>query len=337
MILAEKRIVRQPVNNADCACLGRHLRCRYDYSQWVKILRALLLINQKSRQGEANAEAARDALEALDVQITLGKFEEPDDVPAEIDRHAPNVDIIVLGGGDGTLNLAAAAVMRAKRPLGVLPLGTANDFARTLLIPTELEAACRNVVEGVTHGIDLGQCNDVHFVNVASIGLAVRACEYRSDAAKKMFGSFGYASNVFKAYRDTEPFDAVVRFGDETHRLHSIQLAIGNGRYFGGGLAVASDAALDDGRLDLYSLQPQSLGKLVGMLPTLVRGPDKSIQGVQLFEGTEFEVDTGKPMPINTDGEILTETPATFRIHPGALQVKVPQEYLDRYGRHNKQ
>ena len=59
--------------------------------------------------------------------------------------------------GDGTLNLAAAAVMRAKRPLGVLPLGTANDFARTLLIPTELEAACRNVVEGVTHGVDLGQ------------------------------------------------------------------------------------------------------------------------------------------------------------------------------------
>ena len=335
-ILAENALWRQHAYFVDCACRGAHLRCWLCYFQSVKILRALLLINQKSRQGEANAQAARDALEALDVEITLGKFEEPDDVPAEIDRHAPNVDIIVLGGGDGTLNLAAAAVMRAGRPMGVLPLGTANDFARTLLIPTELEAACRNVVEGVTHGVDLGQCNDLYFVNVASIGLAVRACEYRSDAAKKWFGSFGYASNVFKAYRDTEPFDAVVRCGDETHRLHSIQLAIGNGRYFGGGLAVASDAALDDGRLDLYSLQPQSLTKLMGMIPTLVRGPDKSIQGVQLLEGTEFEVDTGKPMPINTDGEILTETPATFRIHPGALQVKVPQEYVDRYGRDNK-
>jgi YegS/Rv2252/BmrU family lipid kinase len=299
----------------------------------VSILRALLLINRESRQGEANAQAARDSLEALEVDVTLGQFEKPEDVPAEIDRHAPQVDVIVLGGGDGTLNLAAAAVMRAERPMGVLPLGTANDFARTLLIPTELEAACRNVVEGVTHGVDLGQCNDHYFVNVASIGLAVRACEYRSDTAKRWFGALGYASNVFSAYRDTEPFDAVVRCGDETHRLHSIQLAIGNGRYFGGGLAVASDAALDDGRLDLYSLKPQSLTRLIGMLPALVRGPDKSIQGVQLLEGTTFEVDTGRPMPINTDGEILTETPASFRIWPAALQVKVPQEYVDRYGR----
>lgn len=296
-------------------------------------LRALLLINRESRQGEANAQTAQEALAALDAEVTLGRFEKPDDVPAEIDRYGPEVDVIVIGGGDGTLNLAAAAVMRSDKPLAVLPLGTANDFARTLLIPTELEAACRNAVEGVSHGVDLGQCNDVYFVNVASIGLAVRACEYRSDAAKRWFGSLGYASNVFSAYRDTEPFDAVVRFNDETHRLHSIQLAIGNGRYFGGGLAVAHDAALDDGRLDLYSLRPQSLGKLIAMLPALVRGPDKSIQGVQLFEGTEFEVETDRPMPINTDGEILTETPAHFRVWPAALQVKVPREYVERYGR----
>lgn len=296
-------------------------------------LRALLLINRQSRQGEANAQAARDALQALDVEVLLGDFEKPEDVSAEIDEYADDVDVIVLGGGDGTLNLAAEAVMRSEKPMGVLPLGTANDFARTLLIPNELQAACRNVVEGVTHRVDLGQCNDVYFVNVASIGLAVRACEYRSDVAKKWLGPLGYASNVFSAYRDTEPFEAEVRCGEERHRLHSIQLAIGNGRYFGGGLAVTSDAALDDGRLDLYSLKPASLGKLIGMLPSLVRGPDKSVQGVQLLEGTEFHVSTGKPMPINTDGEILTETPATFRVLPGALAVKVPEEYIRRYGR----
>ncbi|ROO30900.1 lipid kinase [Salinisphaera orenii] len=299
----------------------------------MTVLRALLLINRESRQGEANAQAARDALEDLDVDVVLGRFEQPDDVPAEIDAHAAEVDVIVLGGGDGTINLASAAVMRAERPMAVLPLGTANDFARTLLIPTVLEAACRNVVEGVSHRVDLGQCNDVYFVNVASIGLAVRACEYRSDAAKKWFGSFGYASNVFSAYRDTEPFDAEIRRGDEVHRLRSIQIAIGNGRYFGGGLAVSSDAALDDGRLDLYSLEPASFGQLVGMLPSLVRGPDKYVQGVQMFEGTTFHVDTGRPMPINTDGELLTETPATFRVLPRALEVKVPREYIERYGR----
>ncbi|GAB3671865.1 lipid kinase [Salinisphaera aquimarina] len=297
----------------------------------MALLRALLLINRQSRQGEANAQAARDTLEGLGVDVLLGDFAKPEDVAEEIDQYADDVDTIVLGGGDGTLNLAAASVLRSGKPMGVLPLGTANDFARTLLIPTDLEGACRNVVDGVVHPVDLGQCNDIYFVNVASIGLAVRACEYRSDVAKRWFGALGYASNVFSAYRDTEAFDVEVRCGDERHQLHSIQLAIGNGRYFGGGLAVASDAALDDGRLDLYSLKPQSLGKLIGMLPSLVRGPDKSVQGVQLLEGTEFHVSTGQPMPINTDGEILTETPATFRVLPGALSVKVPAEYIERY------
>jgi len=308
------------------------LRWRHSFpSHPVANLRALLLINRQSREGEANAKQACDALSALDVDVTLGRFERPDDVAAEIDAHARDVDVVVLGGGDGTLNLAASAMMRCGRPLAVLPLGTANDFARTLLIPAALEAACRNVVEGIDHGVDVGQCNDVYFVNVASMGLAVRACEYRSDVAKRWFGSLGYASNVFSAYRDTEPFDVTVDCAGERYQLRSIQLAVGNGRYFGGGLPVASDAALDDERLDLYSLEPQGFWSMVGKLPALARGPDRSVRGVQLFDGRSFRVTTNRPMPINTDGEILTETPASFRVLPQALTVKVPRAYIDQY------
>lgn len=302
----------------------------------MKPLRALLLINRGSRQGEQNAQRARELLEALGVTVVPGRCERPEDLPEAVSEFRESVDIIVLGGGDGTLNLAAEAVMRSGLPMGVLPLGTANDFARTLLIPDDLEAACRNIVDGVLHPVDLGQCNAVYFLNVASIGLAARAREYRSDTAKRWFGALGYAGNVISAFRDTAPFQAEIRFGDQCHQLRSIQLAIGNGRYFGGGLAVASDAALDDGRLDLYSLEPQPTWSMIAMLPALVRGPDKSIQGVQLFEATEFRVATGRPMPINTDGELLTETPATFRVLPRALTVKVPREYIARYGRKAK-
>lgn len=298
----------------------------------VTLLRALLLINQGSRQGEENARAAADCLDALDVDVLIGDVGEPQDIPDQIRARAHEADVIVLGGGDGTLNLAAGALIEAGKPMAVLPLGTANDFARTLLIPADLEAACRNVIEGVDHPIDLGQCNDVYFVNVASIGLAVRAREYRSDAAKKWLGSLGYAANVFSAVRDTRPFGAEVVCEGRSERLHSIQIAIGNGRYFGGGMAVTSDAALDDGRLDVYSLKPQRLTSLIAMLPGLVRGPDKSMQGVQMFDGTQFEINTDQPMDINTDGEILTSTPASFRVLPGALTVKVPQEYIQRYG-----
>ncbi|MDA3919595.1 MAG: lipid kinase [Salinisphaera sp.] len=297
----------------------------------MKTLRALLMINQGSRQGKENADAASDYLKELGVDVVMGLFDEPDQVAREITQKSADVDIIVLGGGDGTLNLAARAVMDADKPMAVLPLGTANDFARTLLIPGDLQGACANVVNGVAHQVDLGQCNDVNFVNVASIGLAVRASEYRSDAAKKWLGALGYASNVFQAVRDTRPFGADLRVDGKRQRLHSIQIAVGNGRYFGGGMAVTSEAAIDDGRLDVYSLKPQPLWSLVGSLPGLVRGPDKSMQDVQLFEGTEFHITTDRPMDINTDGEILTRTPATFRVLPGALTVKVPQEYIDQY------
>lgn len=299
----------------------------------MKPLRALLLINQGSRQGAENAQAAADCLGELGVDVSMPDIKEPDDIPARVRAQADEADVIVLGGGDGTLNLAAGAVMEAGKPMAVLPLGTANDFARTLLIPTTLNEACQNVVGGVDHGIDLGQCNDVYFVNVASIGLAVRACEYRSDQAKKWLGSLGYAANVFSAVRDTRPFGADVTFDNETKRLHSIQIAVGNGRYFGGGMAVTNDAALDDGRLDVYSLKPQRLSSLIAMIPGLIRGPDESMQGVQLFGGTQFEVKTDRPMDINTDGEILTATPATFRVLPRALTVKVPDAYIQRYGR----
>ncbi|WP_423824224.1 lipid kinase [Salinisphaera sp. SPP-AMP-43] len=287
-------------------------------------------MNRESRQGEANAQTAVEHLAERDVEVIEGRFQQPEDVASEIERYAESVDVIVLGGGDGTLNLASKSVMETGLPMAVLPLGTANDFARTLLIPTDLKSACDNVVDGIDHGIDLGQCNDVYFLNVASIGLAVRACEYRSDAAKKWFGSLGYASNVISAVRDTEPFQAQVSFADQTRQLRSIQIAVGNGRYFGGGMAVSSDAALDDGRLDLYSLKPRPLSSLLAMLPGLMKGPNHAMQGVQLFEGEEFRIETEQSMNINTDGEILTQTPATFRVLPSALTVKVPQAYLDQ-------
>ncbi|WP_348761542.1 diacylglycerol kinase family protein, partial [uncultured Salinisphaera sp.] len=91
-------------------------------------LRALLLINQHSRQGEADAETAANHLAELGVDVTRGDFEAPDELPAEIRERGPDFDVIVLGGGDGTLNLAAGAMADIGRPMAVLPLGTANDF-----------------------------------------------------------------------------------------------------------------------------------------------------------------------------------------------------------------
>lgn len=294
-------------------------------------MRALVLVNAGSRQGAAHADSASKQLWAMGVDVVRARAESMSDWPTLIDTHADQIDCVVVGGGDGSLNFAVDSILRNDLTLGVLPLGTANDFARTLGYPADPVEACRTVAQGVDHRVDVGQVNDVYFLNVASIGLAVRAKRYRSDAAKRWFGAAGYVGNVYAAFRDTRPFRAWVTCDGEQQKLRTIQLAIGNGRYFGGGLAVSEDAVLDDGKLDLFSIEPQSLGALVRLLPALKRGPRPATQGGQLMRGENIRIHTARRRSINTDGEVLTHTPAEFRVLPKALKVRVPQAYHEAF------
>src|SRR5262245_51904325 len=112
--------------------------------------RALLIVNTKSRSGKDSCEAAIEGLRRHGIEPVYQDCGSKKEVVKLIQTHANDVDMIVVGGGDGTLNGVAAAVMEAKRPMGILPLGTANDLARTLNIPADLEAAIRIVAEGKT-------------------------------------------------------------------------------------------------------------------------------------------------------------------------------------------
>lgn len=294
-------------------------------------MRILVLVKGGKRQSHAHADMAREQFESMDVKVVHARAERLTDWPTLIDSYANRIDCVVVGGGDGSLSFVIESIMRNGLTLGVLPLGTANDFARTLGYPNDLSDACRTVAKGVDHCVDVGQVNDVYFLNVASIGLAVRAHHYRSDRAKRWFGALGYVKNVYSAFRHTRPFRAWITCDGAHRELRSIQLAIGNGRYFGGGLAVSEDATLDDSRLDLFSLEPQSAGRLMRLLPALIRGPDPTTRGTQLMQGARIHIDTTRPRSINTDGEVLTHTPATFRVLPQALTVRVPKAFRDEF------
>lgn len=296
-------------------------------------MRALVLVNPDARQGAVHAESARKQLWAMGVDVVRQPSPQLQDWPEWIASHAEHVDCVVVGGGDGTLNFAVGPILQQGLRMGVLPLGTANDFARTLGIPNELDAACRCVAEGVDHRIDVGRVNNVYYLNVASIGLAVRAHRYRSAAAKQRFGVLSYASNIRAAVRDTRPFRVRVDCDGQQHALRTIQLAVGNGHYFGGGLAVSGDSSLEDGRFDVFNLEPQGLLSLLRMLPALLRGPDASIRGGQLMQGRHIRVLTRRRRGINTDGEVLTHTPAEFCMLSRALTVRVPAAYRADYER----
>lgn len=285
---------------------------------------ALLVVNEKSRQGQVSADAAVDVLErggiCLERAICLG----PEELSATILRLAGAVDLVVLGGGDGTLNSAAPALIETGLPLGILPLGTANDLARTLGIPTDLSEAAQVIVNGHIRRIDLGEVNGKPFFNVASLGLSVRMTRELTHDVKQRWGKLGYAVATYRALSRMRPFSAEIRYDGQVHKVRTLQISVGNGRYYGGGMTVEEGAEIDDGCLNLYSLEFDRLRKLALIYPAFRSGRHGMWKEVRTISCAEVEIRTRRPQPVNTDGEITTETPARLRVLPKAVAVLAP-------------
>jgi YegS/Rv2252/BmrU family lipid kinase len=295
-----------------------------DYPAHSRYRRALLIINENSRQGQEGGQAAVEVLERSGVQLRHEICIGPDSLADTIRRTAEQVDLVVLGGGDGTLSSAAPALLETGLPLGILPLGTANDLARTLGIPLDMAGAAQVIVEGKLRRIDLGEVNGKPFFNVASMGLSVGMTRELTHDVKQRWGKLGYAVATFRALWHMRPFSAAIRSGDEVQKVRTLQISIGNGRYYGGGMAVEEGAEIDDGRLNLYSLEFDHLWKLALVYPAFRKGRHGMWKEVRTMSCSEVEIRTGRPKKINTDGEITTETPAQFRVLRQAVSVFAP-------------
>lgn len=286
--------------------------------------RVLLLHNPESRAGEAGAGVAAATLEAGGVAVTLLACEGREDTLERVREAHRRYDAVVACGGDGTMNMMANALGGTGTPLGVIPSGTANDLARTLGLPTDPAEAAAVIVAGHRRAIDLGVVNGVRFLNVASIGLSVSLARTLTSDLKRRWGKLSYALAALKVLTSARPFSARIEGDAEKAAVSSYQVAVGNGRFYGGGMAVESDAAIDDGRLDLYSLELRSLWNLAVMLPSFRAGSHGLYREVRTAAGEWFEVRTRRPRAVNADGEIVATTPARFTVERGALTVFAP-------------
>ena len=291
--------------------------------------RALLIVNDKSRSGATNIDAAIDRLKDRGIDIIEGRPERPDQIAALIRQHRDAVDCVIIGGGDGSMNAAASALVETQLPLGVLPLGTANDLARTLTIPVDIEQALDIVAGGILHRIDLGSVNGRYFFNVANIGLGVHVSRHLSPDLKQRLGIFSYAHSLIKALQSFRPFHAEIVCDGRRRRVRTIQIAVGNGRHYGGGMTVSERASIDDDRFFLYNLEPLSLWQMLKFAPAFRSGRFENLDPVDLDHGREIEIRTRKRMPVTADGELVTTTPAKFSLVAGAINVFVPASYFE--------
>jgi diacylglycerol kinase (ATP) len=287
--------------------------------------KALLLINHHARRGKQNITTVIEQLQAGGLELLEAKIPPPRQLSDLIRQYQGQVDRVIIGGGDGTLNAAIAGLLDTQLPLGILPLGTANDLARTLKISDDLVQACQVIAAANPQPVDVGWVNGQYFFNVASLGLSVKITRQLTKEVKQQWGVLAYAVTAFKVLYGSRLFHAEIRFADgQVKPLKTVQIAVGNGRFYGGGMAIAPTATINDGRLDLYSLGLEHWWQLLALLPLLHRGHHASTPWSDSWEGQEFHVHTRRPRSINTDGEITTSTPAHFRVLPNALKIFTP-------------
>lgn len=291
----------------------------------VRGKRALLLVNPKARRGSEAIEPILNRLTAGGLNVTIEKFEALPEIARDITRMRAMADLVIICGGDGSVSSGAIAVMESGLPLGIMPMGTANDLARTLGIPLDLEEAADVIAAGHQRKIDMGTVNGHAFFNVASIGLSTELARGLDPVLKRRFGRLGYALAAIKVLTKAKPFDATITEKGQVTHVSTFQIAVGNGRHYGGGNVVEESAQIDDGHLDLYSLEMKNVWKLALMLRSFRSGTHGAWNEVRTARCVEFDIETRKPMPVNTDGEIVTSTPAHFKVLPAAISVFVPR------------
>lgn len=294
----------------------------------------MLVINPLSRSGAQTAEAVLAELDAAGAKLAGGAPVAPQGLESTLAALGPGgAELILVGGGDGTLNRVLPVLLGAGLPLGVLPLGTANDFANALGIPSQPREAVRVALGGRTLRVDVGRVNGRPFLNVGSLGLGVRVTQNLSAELKARLGFLAYPRTLLATYRDTRSFRAwIAADGAPPLRMRCIHIGVGNSGRFGGGAVISQSAGLDSGLLHLLALAPLPLWRLILLAPWLATGRARDVSGALSLDASRIRVETSRRLRVSADGEILAGTPALFDILPGALPVMVPADDGTRSG-----
>jgi diacylglycerol kinase (ATP) len=295
--------------------------------------RAALIVNTRSRSGERTFFKALDRLHELGVPLGVTyAIRDPARLPEtvrEVLSDSSEYRFLILGGGDGSVSSVVDFLAHHDKVLGLLPLGTANDFARTLEIPQDIEGACNTIAYGKVVDVDLGLAGDNYYVNVASVGLGVEATRALSPWLKRSTGPLAYPAAAIKAFLSHEPFSARLTFPEGDHETveydRLLQVAVGNGRFYGGGMVVAPESGIDDKLLDIYAIDLGRHRNLIGVARYLKSGDFIKMEGVHHFRTSRVRLETDPELAVNIDGEVVARTPQDFSVVHNALYVLVPE------------
>jgi YegS/Rv2252/BmrU family lipid kinase len=225
-------------------------------------------------------------------------------------------------GGDGLVGAVAGALRGTDGLLAILPGGRGNDFAGSLGIPRDPAAACAAIANGRERTIDLGEAGGRPFVGIAS-------CGFDSDAnrianATRVPGDAAYVYGALRALIGWRPARFELELDGEPLVHVGYNVAVANGRRYGGGMLIAPGAALDDGRFDVVTVADVSRRRFLSQLPKVFKGTHVESPEVAVRHAREVRIAADRPFALYADGEPIAELPTTVRTLPAAVRVLVP-------------
>ncbi|HYZ17778.1 MAG TPA: diacylglycerol kinase family protein [Candidatus Acidoferrum sp.] len=294
--------------------------------------RVLLAVNDRARRGREMRERSVLALRALGHVVTEVSTGRPGDLSQAIIAHRNDVDVVVVGGGDGTLLWSIEALIETKLPLAILPLGTYNELARTLGVPSTPEDVASLIDEGLPLPIDVGRVNGVPYFNEASIGLSTRIARYQTSEIKKKLGLLVVPVTALRALQWMRPLHLEVEADDGSRRiLRAVQVTVANNYRFGG-FVENPEGSLEDGHLWLYSIDVRGWLHTLGILIAVALRRFPHAPDVVAVRGKRFVIRSlhGHAHRILADSEEVAHLPAEFTVVPAAVTVLVPERSVTK-------
>jgi YegS/Rv2252/BmrU family lipid kinase len=287
---------------------------------------AVLVVNAMSRSGGDVFEQARQMLEERGVELlSAHAITDPEDMrPTVCKALADKAPMIIVGGGDGSLSKSIDDFLGHDTVFALLPLGTANSFAKTLGIGTDLEAAVETIANGRKLRIDLGAIDGDYFANAAAMGLSPLIAETVPHKLKRTLGMFGYMIWAIKVAFKFRAFRLVVDDGTKEHRIWATEARIANGTHHGG-VELVESADLQSGEIVVQAVTGRSLTHLAwSWFATLFKLRNRA-QTVREFRGRKLRISTRPSQKISIDGELSARTPVTVTVARAAVWVAAPR------------
>ena len=288
------------------------------------------IINTHSRKGREQYENAVAALNKAGMPLVHAHAVEDrqQTVDLLLSEVKMGANLVIIGGGDGTLSDCAEQLAGTQVAMGVIPLGTGNTLARSLGIPLDLEGAAQTLVAGHITQMDVGRANGKAFLNSVTLGLSSEIAHSLTSDVKKKLGILSWPVIGFKVLARHRALTLRVKAKERSYTVRTHQIVVANGRYIAGPVAAADDAAINDHTLKVFILGQSSKKSLVKTALKWLIGRHTDAEEAKYFETKSVRIESLRGrVAADLDGEINDHTPLEITIEPNALRVVVPKGY----------